>query len=249
MIPLGLPLFQFADRVHIRLWPLSSQLVHTFLVMNHWSKWSWSHHHSTDHSTKSMSYHNSEKVPMLEPVSNYWWKVICECLVTVMLLQLRCATKNMTLTTMPATHCDWAEKTYSSRDVLVYLCAYACIETGFMPVRIYAFTNYFPSIITCTLVGKLLVRYTLATVHHALSNHTSMLPCQKSKPQHSLFSLHWLQIVVTSWYDFNAAVNVHLELILLNIIQHCMVACLLKHASRGYSSLALVGMCHHRNWK
>ena len=32
----------FADRVHARLWPLalSSQLVHAFFVMNHWSRWS-----------------------------------------------------------------------------------------------------------------------------------------------------------------------------------------------------------------
>ena len=30
----------FTERVHIRLWPLSSQLVHAFLVTNNWSKWS-----------------------------------------------------------------------------------------------------------------------------------------------------------------------------------------------------------------
>ena len=29
----------FAERVHVRLWPLSSQLVHAFFVTNHWSKW------------------------------------------------------------------------------------------------------------------------------------------------------------------------------------------------------------------
>ena len=30
----------FTDTVHVRLWPLSSQLVHAFPIMNHWSKWS-----------------------------------------------------------------------------------------------------------------------------------------------------------------------------------------------------------------
>ena len=29
---------KFADRVHVRLWPLSSQLVQTSIVMNDWSK-------------------------------------------------------------------------------------------------------------------------------------------------------------------------------------------------------------------
>ena len=30
----------FTDRVHIRLWPLSSQLVHAYFVANHWLNWS-----------------------------------------------------------------------------------------------------------------------------------------------------------------------------------------------------------------
>ena len=33
-------LWQFLDRVHVRLWLLSSRMVYVLFVMNHWSKWS-----------------------------------------------------------------------------------------------------------------------------------------------------------------------------------------------------------------
>ena len=54
----------FADRVHVRLWPLSSQLVHALFVMNHWSKWS-------EYKTYSMS--NFERVVRAKTwTSNQW---------------------------------------------------------------------------------------------------------------------------------------------------------------------------------
>ena len=73
---------------------------------------------------------------------HYWWKVIRERVITVVMLQLRCALKDMILTTMHAAHCDWSENA----------CLLACVRltalvTGCVPDSTYAFTNEFLSII------------------------------------------------------------------------------------------------------
>ena len=52
----------FADIVHVRICPLSGQLVHAFIVTTT---------DLCDHITKPMAYHNSERMyePRLEPVT------------------------------------------------------------------------------------------------------------------------------------------------------------------------------------
>ena len=84
----------------------------------------------------------------IRDVTFYWWKVNCEYVLKIVVLKLPCASKNMTLTTMHAGHCDWSENP----------CLPACVRLTVILLRLAAcqtvlntFSNYFPLIITFSL--------------------------------------------------------------------------------------------------
>ena len=68
----------------------------------------------------------------------YWWDMESNLW---MHLQLRCASKNLALTTM-----QWLVR--ESLFTYVYTLNRTCVETGCMPDSTWVFTDYFPSIIS-----------------------------------------------------------------------------------------------------